>query len=237
MDAMGEAPSQPDMQISVIIPCLNEAARLPGLLRALSNAGFLEVLVVDGGSEDGSPALALASPHARLLEAPRGRARQMNAGARAARGDVLFFLHADALPPPRAAEHIARALSRPDVVAGAFTLHTVSEGGRWKPWLRVADLRSRWTRHPYGDQGLFVRAEAFRQVGGFPDQPLLEDLELSRRLRRLGRVVTVREDMRVSGRRFEAQPWRSLVFMNVAPSLYRMGVSAEWLKARYEDVR
>jgi len=225
------------MPVSVIIPCLDEAQRLPGLLRSLDGAGFHEVWVVDGGSQDGGPALVEACPHAQLLRAPRGRARQMNAGAQAASGDALFFLHADALPPPHAAARITEALSRPRVVGGAFTLHTVSEGGGWKPWLRMADLRSRLTRHPYGDQGIFAQAEAFRALGGFPDQPLLEDLELSRRLRTVGRLVTVREDIQVSGRRFETQPWRSFVFMNLAPSLYRMGVSPAWLKRRYEDVR
>lgn len=225
------------MKISLIIPCLDEAARLPALLGQVGDMGFWEILVVDGGSEDDSAAIVQAHPRARLLRAPRGRARQMNAGAEAATGEALFFLHADARPPPDAAPRIREALSARGVVGGAFLLRTVPEGGGHKPWLRAADLRSRVTRTPYGDQGLFMTAAAFRAAGGYPEQPLMEDWELSRRLRRLGRLARVRAEVEVSGRRFEAQPLRSLLFMRLAPLLYRAGVSPEWLKQRYADIR
>jgi hypothetical protein len=103
--------------------------------------------------------------------------------------------------------------------------------------LRLADLRSRYTSLPYGDQALFVRAEIFHAIGGFPEMPLMEDLELSRRLRRRGRIRTVRDCVRVSGRRFEARPLYYAFLMNVLPLLYRLGVPAAWLARTYGNPR
>ncbi len=228
------------MTLSVVVPVLDEARRLGRQLAALGAvAGVDEILVVDGGSRDDTVAIARGAPGVRVLAAPRGRGHQMNAGARAARGDVLLFLHADAALPPDAARLIARALDDPRVVAGAFRLHTVAEdGGRWlAPLLRLADVRSRVTRLPYGDQAVFVRRAAFERVGGFPDQPLMEDIELARRLRRVGRIRTVPGVVRVSGRRFLANPVRAVLAMRVFPLLYRLGVSPARLARLYGDPR
>jgi rSAM/selenodomain-associated transferase 2 len=224
------------VRLSVVVPVLDEARRIRDHLLTLQRVGGLdEIVVVDGGSRDGTPDIARGVPGVRVLSAPRGRGMQLNAGARAARGDVLLFLHADASLPLDAASWVAGALADPGVVAGAFRLRTIADGGpHWlAPLLRLADLRARLTRFPYGDQAVFVRRAAFELVGGFPDQPLMEDVELARRLRRVGRIRTVAGVVRVSGRRFLANPVRAILAMRLFPLLYRLGVSPGRLARLY----
>jgi rSAM/selenodomain-associated transferase 2 len=228
------------MRLSVVVPVLDEAQRIRDHLVALrALPGVDEIVVVDGGSRDGTAAIARDVAGVRVLSAPRGRGVQLNVGARAACGDVLLFLHADAALPPDAASWVAGALADPGVVAGAFRLRTVADGGpHWlAPFLRLADLRARLTRLPYGDQAVFVRRTAFERVGGFPDQPLMEDVELARRLRRLGRIRTVAGVVRVSGRRFLASPVRAVLAMRLFPLLYRLGVPPARLARLYGDPR
>src|SRR5262249_32284083 len=128
-----------------------------------------------------------------------------------------------------------RVLGDPAVVAGAFRTHTIAEDARsWvTPFLRLADVRGRFTRHPYGDQALFVRRDAFERAGGFPEQPLMEDVELARRLRRLGRIVVVPATVRVSGRRFVTHPLRTIAAMRLFPVLYRLGCPPDLLARLY----
>lgn len=222
--------------ISVIVPVLDEAKQLPSQLDALTGQmGLEEVIVVDGGSRDGTIEIARRAG-VRVLSSARGRARQMNAGARVARGDVLLFLHADVRLPAHASGHVRRTLREAQVVAGAFRTWTLAEHGS-APWLHLADLRSRYSKTPYGDQALFVRRTAFESVGGFPDQPLMEDYELSRRLRRHGRIRIARPSVLVSGRRFVRGPLRYALLVNLYPLLYRLGVSPERLRRFYHDVR
>ncbi|HLK99021.1 MAG TPA: TIGR04283 family arsenosugar biosynthesis glycosyltransferase [Myxococcaceae bacterium] len=226
--------------ISVIIPVLNEEQRIGQRLQELCALEPLrELLVVDGGSTDATVERARAFPRVTVLSAPRGRASQMNAGAQAATGSVLLFLHADVALPPDAPRHITTALEDPRVVAGAFKTWTVDDVGRSRMGLllHLADLRSRYTRYPYGDQALFVRAEAFRAVGGFPQQPLMEDLELSQRLWKLGRIRTVDARVTVSGRRFLARPVFYFLAINGFPLLYKLGVSPHTLLRLYQHVR
>lgn len=223
------------MSISIVIPVLDEERRIGDRLDELR--GFGEVIVVDGGSHDGTVERVRSFPGVRLESAPRGRAAQMNHGARLARGEVLLFLHADVSLPAGAAGHVERALADPRTVAGAFRTWHVAEDGRRALWLHLADLRSRYSGLPYGDQALFVRRDAFWRAGGFPEQPLMEDLELSRRLRRLGRVAIVKASVRVSGRRFLAHPLRGALLVNAFPLLYRLGVPASFLARLYRDVR
>jgi rSAM/selenodomain-associated transferase 2 len=225
------------VKVSVVMPVLDEEKVLPAALARLAGAGFHEVLVVDGGSADGTCALVRAAPHARLLGAPRGRASQLNAGAVAATGDVLLFLHADVALPEDALARVCTALEDPRAVAGAFRTWHVADDGRPAPWLHLADLRSRYTGLPYGDQALFVRRAAFEQVGGYPAQPLMEDLELARRLRKAGRITRVPARVLVSGRRFLAHPVRSTLLTNLFPLLYALGVSPARLQALYRNVR
>lgn len=231
-----------DLSIGVVIPTLNEAERIGSQLSALRDArGFARVVVSDGGSQDDTLALVRRHPEVTLVEGPCGRAPQMNRGAAClADMDVLCFVHADVRLPVEAPGLIQRALDRHDTVAGAFRTWTVADGVRrpwWRPLLHLADLRSRYAGLPYGDQALFVRREVFERLGGFPEQPLMEDLELSRRLRRQGRIARVKASVTVSGRRFLERPVFFTAVVNVFPLLYRVGVPAHTLRKLYDDIR
>ncbi len=230
------------MRISVIIPTLNESARIGSRLEELRALAADEVVVVDGGSTDGTPDRVREFPAVNLIDAGpgrRGRARQMNLGARESTGEILLFLHADCRLPADAFSRVRAALRDPAVVGGAFRIRTVCDAGasRLTPLLFLADLRSRYTMVPYGDQAIFVRRQTFDAMDGFPDQPLMEDLEFSRRMKAWGRVQTVPATVEVSGRRFLARPLAFTIAVNVFPLLYRLGVSPQRLARWYGDVR
>jgi rSAM/selenodomain-associated transferase 2 len=226
-------------RIGVVIPTLDEAARIGTRLAECAARGFDEIVVADGGSRDATAAIAAACRGVRVVAAPRGRGPQMNAGARETLSDVLLFLHADVELPPDARAWIERTLADPAVVAGAFRIRTVADAGRnWLgPALRFADVRSRLAWLPYGDQALFVRRSAFDRAGGFPDEPLMEDVELARRLRRLGRLVVVPASVRVSGRRFLRHPVLGTLAMWTFPTLHRLGVPPRVLARLYGNPR
>lgn len=220
--------------LSIVMPALDEAAGIGATLQALQplRARGVELLLVDGGSSDGTPACAAPWVDA-VIDAPRGRAAQMNAGADRARGEVLLFLHADTRLPPQAEALVRRALDG-GACWGRFDVRI--EGRH--PMLRVVaammNLRSRVTGIATGDQALFVTRAAFRQVGGFPLQPLMEDVELSRRLRRLGRPACLRQRASTSGRRWEQRGvWRTIVLMWWLRWRYWRGEPAERLAEAY----
>ena len=226
------------MRVSVIVPVLDEERVLPRCLAELATLGAHEVIVVDGGSRDGTLAMLAGHPHVRVVAAPRGRALQMNAGAAVATGDVLLFLHADVGLPADALAQVERALAAPDVVLGAFRTWTVADAPSvLAPLLHLADLRSRRTTLPYGDQAMFLRAEVFRAVGGFPTVALMEDLALSMKLRSRGRVLVVPARVRVSGRRFLHRPLFYAAIMGTYPTLFRLGVPPTLLARFYRAVR
>jgi rSAM/selenodomain-associated transferase 2 len=226
-------------RISVVLPVLDEAARIERRLTELARFRFHEVIVVDGGSRDGTPGIVAGRKDVKLLEAPRGRAFQMNAGAREATGEILLFLHADVSLPEDAPARIRRALNRSDTVAGAFRTWTVADGPGpwWSPLLHLADLRSRYTGLPYGDQAIFVRREIFEEVGGYPELPLMEDLAFSRRVRDRGRIEIVRSRVIVSGRRFLERPIYYTLAVNLFPLLFRLGVPPGVLARLYGNPR
>ena len=193
---------KPRPRISVIIPTLNEASGIARSIASAAQEPGVEVVVVDGGSRDETLQVARRQG-AKTLSVPAGRARQMNAGARASSGVILVFLHADTVLPSTYAGLVRRLLSSPGVVAGAFRLGI--EGHRRSlRWIESgANWRSRWLRLPYGDQALFVRSRIFSELGGYADLPVMEDYDLVRRLNRRGRVILAPEAVVTSARRWE----------------------------------
>lgn len=224
--------------VSIIIPTLNEDKRLPRLLDRLRDQGADEIIVSDGGSTDDTTKLAAAAG-ARVVTGARGRGQQLNLGASAASGEILWFLHADVLPPITALSRICEVMANPQHQVGAFLIHTKGEG--IPPWksalLRMADLRSRYTHRPYGDQGIFIRAALFEECGGFPSIPLMEDFAFTHALAGQHEFQIIREEIEVSGRRFLAQPVRSFVLMNAFPILFRAGARPETLAKIYGAIR
>jgi rSAM/selenodomain-associated transferase 2 len=189
------------MTVSVIIPTLNEEGCLAETLRSVRAQRPHQVIVADGGSSDGTRAAAAEADV--LIEAPRGRARQLNAGAAGAGGDVLLFLHADCSLEAGALDDAERWLRRPEVVAGCYTMTVRARGLLYRSLDACATARVRLTGLIYGDQGLFVRRADFERLGGFPPLGLMEDVFFSRVLRRLGRVVVSPRRVFVSPRRWQ----------------------------------
>ncbi|GAP36749.1 glycosyl transferase, family 2 [Piscinibacter sakaiensis] len=220
--------------LSIVVPALNEAAVIDATLQALQplRARGIELVLADGGSHDGTAARAAPWVDAVTL-APRGRALQMNAGAARARGDALLFLHADTRLPPCADACVLQALAG-GACWGRFDVRI--EG---RPWmLRVVaasmNLRSRLTGIATGDQAIFVTRTAFERVGGFPLQPLMEDVEISKRLKRQGRPACLRQRVLTSGRRWEQRGvWRTIVLMWRLRWRYWRGESAARLAEAY----
>lgn len=224
------------MRLSIIVPMLNEATGLPCLLTRLSmlKSEGCEVLIVDGGSDDGCAELA-ARAGLQVLTSPRGRARQMNHGAAHATGDVLLFLHADTVLPEGATITVDQTMQSSGAVWGRFDV--VIDGPH--PMLRVVallmNLRSRWTGIATGDQAMFVTRKAFDAVGGFPDQPLMEDIELSSRLLQFSRPACIDSAVLTSGRRWESHGiWRTILLMWRLRWAYWRGAPADELAQLYK---
>lgn len=225
------------MQITVIVPALNEAACIAETLRALSRLqGSKEIIVVDGGSRDNTRAIA-AAQGVKVLTAEAGRGCQMHAGTRDSGGDVLWFVHADTVPPADALDEIRRGLEDPSVVGGNFGLlfDGPSRAARQLtaiyPVLRVLGLC-------YGDSGIFIRRATYDAIGGFRPLALFEDLDLLRRMCRAGRFVHLQSTIRTSSRRFEqrnfAIMWLQWTALQI---LYWCGVPPNCLARWYRHVR
>jgi rSAM/selenodomain-associated transferase 2 len=225
-------------KLSVIVPMLNEAATIASTLDALRRgAPDAEIVVVDGGSTDAS--VAIARPLCDILiDASRGRALQMNAGARASQGDVLVFVHADTIVPSTFATDIASALSDPAVVGGRFDVKLDDNALPYRIIGAMISIRSRISRTGTGDQAIFVRRDVFDRLGGFPELELCEDLEFSRRLKRAGRIACLRTRVTTSARRWNRDGVvRTVIRMWLIRAMYLMGVPPARLKRMYSDTR
>lgn len=205
--------------IWVIIPAYNEEVALPETLRhLLREAGDYEVFVVDGGSEDRTREITRAEPRVRMLTAPRGRASQMNAGAyyvlrtRPSPNDWLLFLHADTQLPAGALQRLNALEANPNCQAGGFLHRFAGDDWRLRLISYLDNLRCRWSRIIYGDQALFVRLALFERLGGFPDQPVLEDVAFSEKLVRYATPVLLSPPVLTDPRKFVKMGiWRSLL--------------------------
>lgn len=221
------------MRLSIVVPVLNEAQDIAAFLaplQAFRESGY-EVIVVDGDSRD-STADAAHPLADHVVASPRGRAIQMNCGARIGSGDALIFLHADTQLPGNAPGLIEKALMHR--AWGRFDVKIAGRPG-WLPVIAaMMNLRSRLTGIATGDQAIFVSRAAFDAVGGYPDQPLMEDIELSKRLKRIGPPACLRARVATSGRRWERDgAWRTILLMWRLRLDYWRGVPAEQLAARY----
>jgi rSAM/selenodomain-associated transferase 2 len=223
-------------RLTIVLPVLNEAAIIVGALKALTplRARGAEIIVVDGGSRDSTP--RLAEPFAdRVVNGPRGRGATMNAGAALGIGDTLLFLHADTTLPEDADRLIEGALSHR--AWGRFDLRIAGRHPFLAVVARMINLRSRITGVATGDQAIFVRREAFVAASGFPDLPLMEDIALSRRLKRLCRPFCITTPVITSGRRWEQNGvWRTILLMWRLRLAYYLGVEPALLARRYGNV-
>jgi len=224
---------RPRPRLSIIIPVLNEAYSIGATLAAVAQlSGSVEVLVVDGGSDDATRQIAGAGG-AKVISSERGRGVQLLTGAREALGDVLWFLHADTIVPNDSTKPIVEALSDPAVVGGNFAVH-FSGSGRAASFMTWLYPQLRRLGLCYGDSAIFVRREAYYRVGGFKALPIFEDLDLLRELRRIGKFVHLSSTVVTSSRRFEEHSFVGTftrwVFMQL---LYWLGVSPSRLGRFY----
>ena len=223
------------VRLSVVIPALNEAAGIQAALQALAPlvARGVQIIVADGGSTDSTATRALAA-NAQVVHAPRGRALQMNAGAYQASGERLLFLHADTRLPPDADRLIEQALANGPQVWGRFDVRIEGRPRMLRVIAAFMNRRSRWTGIATGDQSLFMTRAAFDAVGGFPDQPLMEDIEMSARLLKLSRPACLRTRVVTSGRRWETRGvWRTMLLMWRLRLAYWCGAAPEHLAELY----
>ena len=225
------------MTISIIIPTLNEEAVLAATLDRVRQPGICEILVVDGGSTDSTSAVA-AGYADRVLSAPRGRATQMNAGAVHAGGDILLFLHADTLVPDGFASAVITACSQAGVIGGRFDVELRPSTPLIRLTGALINQRSRLTRISTGDQAIFIRHAIFDRIGGYADIPLMEDIDLSRRMKRAGRIACLRQRVTTSARRWQKDGVvRTILLMWSLRALYFVGVSPARLHRLYANTR
>lgn len=223
--------------ISVIIPALDEEDNIVAAVASARGAAVREVIVVDGGSRDATRGRA-AEVADRVVDAPRGRAVQMNKGAALADGDVLLFLHADTRLPPGFDVAIAEALRDDQVIGGRFDISLQPSSALLWLTSELINLRSRLSGIATGDQALFVRRSVFAELGGFPLLPLMEDIALSRALKRRGRLKCLRQRVVSSSRRWRRDGViRTILLMWSLRFLYFCGVSPERLRRVYADTR
>jgi len=217
-------PQNPPL-LSIVIPTLNEEAHIEACLASTEGPSLVERIVADGGSGDRTVEIA-HSCGARVISSPRGRGRQMNAGARIASGNLLLFLHADTRLPPGYAETVRAALSLPGIAAGAFEFRLDATSPSLRFIERVANWRSRRLQLPYGDQAIFLRSSQFHAAGGFPETTIMEDYEFIMGLKKFGRIYTAPYPATTSARRWEKLGvWQATLLNEAVVVAYYLGVS------------
>ena len=222
------------MVISIIIPALNEASTIEQFLKSLrGRAGNVEVIVVDGGSSDGT--FELARNHCdQCLRSPRGRALQMNTGAAAASGDIVWFLHADTEVPADCVQKIYDVFCDPEVAGGFFRIRIPSERFVYRLTDSFAHYAGLLLRMRFSDHGFFCRHAVFEQIGGFPELPLMEDAEFFRKLRKRGRTAIISTPLLSSPRSYEyICPWRLTLTYGLIALLYFLRVPIPTLARIY----
>jgi len=221
--------------IAVIIPALNEQDSLSRLLQHIRQWRVDEIIFVDGGSSDETPKL-LNSAGVQWIYAGRGRAIQMNAGACLSKSDIFLFLHIDTEITSSHIDAVREAMRHQGVVGGRFDVCLSGAPSAFRVIEWFINRRSRLTRISTGDQAMFVRRDVFERLGGFPEQPLMEDLEFSRRLKREGRIACLRQRVVTSSRRWEKHGiTRTVLLMWWLRFRYWLGANPEALKRRYTD--
>lgn len=220
------------LSATVVIPTLNEETSVEASIRSAIHAGANEIIVSDGGSTDGTVERARKAG-AVILDSERIRSRQMNAGALAARSDILIFLHADTILPGDATLLAGSALET-GFVFGGFELEFLEHDLRLRIAAGMINLRSRIMKEPWGDQAQFIRRETFANGGGFREIPIMEDYEMARRMKREGRTTILPQYVRTSGRRFLAKGVLVTTFVNwLVITGYHAGVDPQRLARLY----
>ncbi|WP_017654029.1 TIGR04283 family arsenosugar biosynthesis glycosyltransferase [Fortiea contorta] len=219
-------------RISIIIPTLNEAGNIQNAIASTQNGTNVEIIVVDGGSEDDTVKIvqSLGIP---VITSPSNRAVQMNLGAIAATGEILLFLHADTQLPTQY-DCLIRAALQPGIVAGAFSLQIDASPAaiRWIEW--GVNWRSRFLQMPYGDQAIFLTKQIFQEIGTFPELPIMEDFELMRRLKSIGKITTLSVPVVTSARRWLQKGILSTTLLNqIVIIAYLLGISPQRIRRWY----
>lgn len=222
--------------ISVVIPVMNEASIIEKSLRDLNREMIVETIVSDGGSKDAT--VEIACRYAKIMHSFPGRGNQMNYGVKAAKGNIVLFLHADTTLPDNWRDKILSSMTDEAVVAGAFSLSIDSSRFLLRLIAAAANIRTRLTGIPYGDQGIFVKRSVFEKIGGFSNIPIMEDIDIMRRLKKVGRIVILEDKVQTSARRWDRE---GIVFTTIRNwlllALYYLGVAPERLFRFYQAVR
>ncbi|MBO0859507.1 MAG: TIGR04283 family arsenosugar biosynthesis glycosyltransferase [Chloracidobacterium sp.] len=222
--------------VSIIVPTLNEETTIPELAASLGRLrGDFEIIICDGGSSDATVEMARQNG-LRVIDAPRGRGPQMNAGARLARGETLLFLHADTRLPENALEFISNAIADERVCGGNFSLIFGGDTREARMLTRIYSLL-RLGGILYGDSAIFARRNVFDRLGGYREYPIFEDYDLYRRMRRMGRFVRLNACASTSSRRFEGRFIRTFALWTLMQILYWLGVSPNILNRLYKPLR
>ncbi|GJL77884.1 MAG: glycosyl transferase family 2 [Nitrospinaceae bacterium] len=225
------------MKISVIIPTLNEALILSQTLTEINRHSPHEVIIADGGSQDGTLAIA-ETFGSRILTGPPGRALQMNAGAEIATGDALLFLHADSRVEAKSYQRMVDVMQQGNRLGGAFSLAIESEKPSLKLISTLATLRSKYLNLVYGDQAIFVKTCVFREMGGFSSIPICEDLDFFRRLKQKGPIVLLEEKALTSARRWRTEGIAFTTLRNmIIAALFLLGFPPRVLSKWYLIIR